>query len=176
MSADSESTADRAKAPFTSRLPLLPNEDVEVYQRHVQQVIEQYKPVGYVEGLSVQSIADCEWRMRRASNMKAGVYTVGRHNLAEKFKEVEDPATREALIEAQVLIEYAKQLKMLDTFERHLTSSRKRHIALLNNLRIERGKSGPKPIAFPVQRSRPSRPKAHASKAKVIPMPTISPK
>jgi len=62
---------------LTGQIIVLPAEDLEAYQRHIQCFVREYKPKGATESHLVQSLADCAWRQSRVSALENNLLTLG---------------------------------------------------------------------------------------------------
>ena len=56
---------------LTARTAVLPTEDPEVYQRHIQQFLDEYKPATATETQLVHEIANTAWRLNRIPLLEA---------------------------------------------------------------------------------------------------------
>jgi len=56
---------------LTARTAVLPTEDPEAYQRHVQQFLDEYKPATPTETQLVHEIANTAWRLNRIPFLEA---------------------------------------------------------------------------------------------------------
>ncbi len=56
---------------LTARTAVLPTEDPDAYQRHIQQFIEEYKPATPTETQLVHELADTAWRINRIPFLEA---------------------------------------------------------------------------------------------------------
>ena len=56
---------------LTARTALLPTEDPDTYQRHIQQFLDEYKPATPTETQLVHEIADTAWRLNRIPFLEA---------------------------------------------------------------------------------------------------------
>jgi len=59
----------------TSQAIVLPSEDPETYQRHLQSFIDEYKPKGPTEAHFVETLADTTWRLKRVAAFEARLMT-----------------------------------------------------------------------------------------------------
>jgi hypothetical protein len=50
---------------LTGQIVVMPNEDQDAYQQHLQSFTDHLKPVGPIEANLVQALADCSWRQNR---------------------------------------------------------------------------------------------------------------
>jgi len=63
---------ERSKGvPATARTALLPTEDPEAYQRHIQQFLDEYAPANPTETQLVHEIANTAWRLNRIPFLEA---------------------------------------------------------------------------------------------------------
>jgi hypothetical protein len=56
---------------LTARTAVLPTEDPETYQRHIQQFVDEYKPITPTETQLVHEIANTAWRLNRIPLLEA---------------------------------------------------------------------------------------------------------
>jgi len=98
------------KTGLTGRTVLLPSEDVAAYQAHVERIFKQFSPLEDKEKRLTQSLADTLWRLDRIPSLEAGIYAIGRRELAAQFADEEDEAVRKAMIEAQIFLSYRRDL------------------------------------------------------------------
>ncbi len=61
---------------LTGQMVVMPTEDLAAYQRHVQALVDEYRPQGATETLLVQALADASWRLNRAASMEANFLTL----------------------------------------------------------------------------------------------------
>ena len=60
---------------LTARAALLPTEDPEAYQRHIQQFLEEYAPATATETQLVHEIANTAWRINRIPLLEAELFS-----------------------------------------------------------------------------------------------------
>jgi hypothetical protein len=58
---------------LTSRIVVMPTEDLEAYQSHLKSFTDEYKPQGATEAHLVQALADTSWRQNRIAAIEANV-------------------------------------------------------------------------------------------------------
>jgi hypothetical protein len=58
---------------LSSKIVVMPNEDLEVYHAHLQSFLDEYQPQGATEAHLVQSLADTSWRQNRIAAIEANV-------------------------------------------------------------------------------------------------------
>jgi hypothetical protein len=56
---------------LTARTAVLPTEDPEAYQHHIQQFLDEYKPANPTETQLVHELADTAWRLNRIPCLEA---------------------------------------------------------------------------------------------------------
>jgi hypothetical protein len=125
------------KTGLTGHTVLLPNEDAELYAKHVEGFRKTHAPVGHEETELVQAIADSAWRLARIPSLEAGIYALGRVKLANLFPEL-DPSVRAQLIEAEIFLTYQRQLNNLSIQEGRLRRQREKDEAKLKELQSKR--------------------------------------
>jgi hypothetical protein len=62
---------------LTAQTAVLPNEDPEAYQRHIQQFLDEYKPATATETQLVHEIANTAWRLNRIPFLEAELLSAG---------------------------------------------------------------------------------------------------
>jgi len=129
------------KTGLTGRTVLLPTEDVAAYQAHIERIFQQFAPESDEEKRLTQSLADTLWRLDRIPSLEAGIYAIGRRELAAQFADEEDEAVRKAMIEAQVFLTYRRDLNNLSVQEARLRRQYEKDEAELQRLVAEREKA-----------------------------------
>ena len=131
------SSKNAAKTGLTGRTILLPAEDAAGYESHLASFREHFKPAGEAELNLVQSLADTEWRLQRIPSLEAGIYAIGRLELANLFPDEDEPV-RKQLIEAKIFLTYQRQLNNLSIQENRLRRQREKDLAALKELQDAR--------------------------------------
>jgi len=126
-----------AKTGLTGRAVLLPAEDAVLYESHLASFRDHYKPAGEAELHLVQSLADTEWRLQRIPSLEAGIYALGRLELANLFPD-EEESVRKQLIEAKIFLTYQRQLNNLSIQENRLRRQKEKDLAALKELQDAR--------------------------------------
>jgi hypothetical protein len=126
------------KTGLTGRTVLLPSDDVAAYQAHVERIAQQFAPETDQERRLCQSLADGLWRLDRIPALEAGIYAIGRRELAAHFADESDEAVRRAMLEAQVLLTYRRDLTNLSIQEARLRRQCEKDEAELKRLLAER--------------------------------------
>ena len=60
---------------LTARTAVLPTEDPEAYQRHIQQFLDEYAPANPTETQLVHEIANTAWRLNRIPLLEAALFS-----------------------------------------------------------------------------------------------------
>jgi hypothetical protein len=129
------------KTGLTGRTILLPSDDVAAYQAQVDRIFQQFAPESDEEKRLTQSLADTLWRLERIPSLEAGIYAIGRRELAAQFADEEDEAVRRAMIEAQIFLSYRRDLNNLSVQEARLRRQYEKDEAELKRQIAEREKA-----------------------------------
>jgi hypothetical protein len=138
-SGKSKSSLNAIKTGLSGRTVLLPGDDAEAYQAHVDRIFAQWQPHDDTERALIQTLADTEWRLLRIPSLEAGIYALGRLEFKEKFAEEPD-AVRASLIEAHTFLTYRRDLNNLSIQEGRLLRLRENTTTALRNTQEERRK------------------------------------
>ncbi len=140
------SSINALKTALTGRTVLLPSDDAEAYQQHVERYFDEFEPIGVRESELVQSIADANWRLRRIPTLEFALYARGRTQFAEKF--AAEPAEAQAgLIGLETYLFYEKQFRNLSLQETRLRRQRDKDLADLRQAQQERNKQEARDLA-----------------------------
>jgi hypothetical protein len=126
------------KTGLTGRTVLLPSDDIAAYQAHVQRVFNEYGPESDEEKRLAHCIADTLWRLERIPVLEAGIYAIGRCELAAQFADESDESVRKAMIEAQIFLAYRRDFNNLSIQENRLRRLYEKDEAELNRAINER--------------------------------------
>src|SRR5882724_3972844 len=129
------------KTGLTGRTILLPSDDVAAYQAQVDRIFRQFTPESDEEKRLTQCLADTLWRLDRIPSLEAGIYAIGRRELATQFTDEEDEAVRKSMIEAQIFLSYRRDLNNLSIQETRLRRQYEKDEADLKRLIAEREKA-----------------------------------
>ena len=132
------SSMNAVKTGLTGRTVVLPSDDIQAYDDHLDRHFAEFSPVTDKEKALTQSIADTEWRLLRIAPLEAGLYAVGRRKLADLFPEEKDPLNRQALIDVEIFTTYRRDFSNLGLQERRLRSQRNADVAELEKLQKDR--------------------------------------
>lgn len=114
------------KTGLTGRTVLLPSDDVAAYQAHVERIFAQYSPESDDEKRLTESITGTLWRLERIPALEAGIYAIGRRELASQFADEAEESVRKAMIEAQIFLTYRRDLNNLSIQEQRLRRQHER--------------------------------------------------
>jgi hypothetical protein len=122
---------------LTGQIIVLPAEDMEAYQRHVQSFTNEYRPKGPTETQLVQSLADAAWRQNRVFALETNLLT---HDIIyEDFPNHESThEMREAVAIAAALDSHTRALANLSIHGQRLARQFERTLALLQQLQSTR--------------------------------------
>ena len=109
-----------SKTTVTSQTMLMPADELPAYEAHLTRFFDEFKPETVREKELTQNIADAQWRINRTMTLHMGIFAVGQRELAPQFANEPDPVIRKTLIEAQIFINYQRQLKNLSLEENRL--------------------------------------------------------
>ncbi len=126
------------KTGLTGRTLLIAPEDVGIYKTHLARFAKKFAPVTPEESELVQSIADTEWRRLRIVPLETGIYALGRREFADSFQDIEDLATRKAMVDVAVFHAYRKDLSNIALQETRLRNQVEASIAAFKTLKRER--------------------------------------
>jgi hypothetical protein len=132
-----KSSKNAVTTGLTGRTVLLPTEDAALYEAHCLEFLERHQPADEAEKALVQSLADTEWRLQRIPSLEAGIYAIGRLELADLFPN-EEESVRKQLIEAKIFLTYQRQLNNLSIQENRLRRQREKDLAALHELQEAR--------------------------------------
>ncbi len=132
------SSHNALKTGLTGRTIVLPTDDIAAYQSLVSLINQKFAPTNDYEKHLVQTIADTEWRLLRIPTLEAGLYALGRAELAAEFTHEPNPQLRASMLEAQIFRTYQTDLRNLALQERRLRSQLKQTTAELHQLQGER--------------------------------------
>lgn len=130
------SSVNAVKTGLTGRTVLLPSDDAALYQQLVHRFVQDYTPEGARESELVQSLADTQWRLNRIPGLEMALFARGRVKFAEQFTEYDDQ-TASALIDAETLVVYQRELRNLHLQENRLRRQYEKDLAELKQLQLQ---------------------------------------
>lgn len=129
---------------LTGHTVLLHSEDADAYQNHLLAYQELYQPLGPIESVLVQSIADTSWRLLGIPGLEMALFAKGQIEFSDLFEDY-DPAHRLHLIDAHTFTVYAKQIRNLQLQESRLLRRQDKETAELKRLQAERQQTAAPP-------------------------------
>jgi hypothetical protein len=138
---------------LTGQTVVMPSEDLEAYQRHIQSFVNEYHPQGATETHLVQSLADAAWRINRVAILETNLLT---HDIIyDDFPNHESThEMRHAIAIAAALDKHTRTLSTLSMHGQRLSRQFERTLALLKSLQSARHQLQVKPPAKSVQTNR----------------------
>ena len=133
---------------LTGQTVVMPAEDLEAYQHHIQRFVDEYHPQGATESQLVQSLADAAWRINRVAALETNLLT---HDIVyQDFPNHESThEMREAIAIAAALDSHTRALANLSIHGQRLSRQFERTLALLQNLQSARRAN--QKVANPIQ-------------------------
>ena len=133
---------------LTGQTIVMPAEDLEAYQHHIQSFVDEYRPQGPTEIQLVQSLADAAWRLNRVSALETNLLT---HDIIyDDFPNHESThEMREAIAIAAALDSHTKALANLSIHGQRLSRQFEKTLVLLQNLQSARRAN--QKVANPIQ-------------------------
>jgi hypothetical protein len=136
-SGKSISAKNALKTALTGRTVLLPGDDADRYERHLNQYKKAYQPVGERELELIQSLADTTWRLDRIPGLEEAIYAKGNTEFAAEVSDL-DPLARSASLRMRTYLAYERQLRNLNLQEMRLHRLREKLITEIKQLQKER--------------------------------------
>ena len=133
----SVSSQNATKKALTGRTVLLPTDNAERYQAHLQAFFKEIAPEGQRETLLTQSLAEIAWRLERISSFEMSLYAIDRALFADTYLD-EPEEVREQLIEFAIYRINERELRNLHIQETRLRRQRDRDNEELRYLQTER--------------------------------------
>jgi hypothetical protein len=122
---------------LTGQLVVMPTEDLQAYQRHLESFTDEYHPKGATEAHLVQALADTSWHLNRVAALEANLLTLAAarepNPLSDAPAQVQDAMAIVAALESQ-----AKALSNLSLHSQRLSRQFERTAAQLRELQKTR--------------------------------------
>ena len=131
-----KSSLNAVKTGLTGRTVLLPSEDADAYETHLENYRREFQPVGVRETQLVQNLADTQWRLDRIPSLENGIFALGRLRYADLFGDRE----AQHLLDAHILLSEAKHFKNLHLQESRLRRQYQQDAKELKELQAQRKK------------------------------------
>jgi hypothetical protein len=120
---------------LTGQIIVLPGEDLEAYQRHIESFVTEYKPKGPTETQLVQTLSDTAWRLNRVSALENNLLTLG---LVNSNPHAEPDPIQDALSIVAALDSQTRALANLSLHGQRLSRQFEKTHALLKQIQSER--------------------------------------
>jgi len=122
---------------LTGQVVLMPAEDLEAYQHHIQRFVDEYQPQGATEAQLVQALADAAWRINRVAVLETNLLTYD--IVYEDFPNNESThEMREAMAISAALDSHTRALSNLSLHGQRLSRQFEKTLALLQQLQSTR--------------------------------------
>ncbi len=132
-----KSSLNALRHGLTGQIVVMPTEDLQAYQRHLESFTEECRPKGPIEAHLVQALADTSWRLNRVAALETNVLTLGVASesgpLIGAPQQIQDALAIAAALESQ-----SKALSNLSMHSQRLSRQFERTVAQLNDLQKTR--------------------------------------
>jgi hypothetical protein len=122
---------------LTGQTVVMPNDDLEAYERHLAAFADDYHPNGATEAQLVQALADASWRLNRVAALEANILTLAAARQPNLFtsapSEVQEAMALAACYETQ-----SKALANLSLHSTRLSRQFEKTVAQLRDLQKTR--------------------------------------
>jgi hypothetical protein len=118
---------------LTGQIVVMPTEDLQAYQHHLESFTDEYTPKGATESNLVQALADTSWRLNRVAALETNLLTLGIANatspITDAPSQVQDAFAIVSALESQ-----SKALSNLSLHSQRLSRQFERTLTQLLNL------------------------------------------
>jgi hypothetical protein len=122
---------------LTSRIVVLPNEDVNQYREFAEKIIVSLQPRGPLEDTLAQTIADQYWRLNRIRSIEDGLLALGHVEEAGDF-DANHPDTHASLTAARAFRDHSQSFVNLSVYEQRIHRVLEKTIKQLKEMQAER--------------------------------------
>jgi hypothetical protein len=132
-----KSSLNALRHGLTGQIVVMPTEDLQAYQRHLESFADEYNPSGPTEAHLVQALADTSWRLNRVAALETNLLSLG---VASAFGPLTDAPQQiqDALAIAAALESQSKALANLSMHSQRLSRQFERTIDKLHELQKTR--------------------------------------
>ncbi len=127
-----KSSMNALRHGLTGQLVVMPDEDREIYQSHLQSFHDEYHPQGATEENLVQALADVSWRLNRVAALESNLLSIS--------------YTPRDLVDG--LLDQAKAMANLSLHSQRLSRQFERTVAQLRDLQKARREEDPSDDGF----------------------------
>jgi hypothetical protein len=132
-----QSSLNALRHGLTGQIVVMPTEDLEAYQSHLNSFTDEYHPQGATEFHLVQALADASWRLNRVAALETNLLTLGVISgaapLTNAPQQIQDAMSIVAALESQ-----SKALANLSMHSQRLSRQFERTVAQLRDLQKTR--------------------------------------
>ena len=121
----------------TGQTIVLPSDDLEAYQQHIQHFVTEYHPKGATESQLVQSLGDASWRQNRVCALENNLLALGVVHEPTPVENINEQVNT-ALAIAAALDSQTRALANLSIHGQRLARQFERTLALLRELQTIR--------------------------------------
>ena len=122
---------------LTGQTIVLPSDDLEAYQQHIQHFVTEYHPKGATENQLVQALADAAWRQNRVCALENNLLTLSIVHQPTPLENITDQVNT-ALAIAASLDSQTRALANLSIHGQRLARQFEKNLALLGELQTKR--------------------------------------
>ena len=119
---------------LAGRIVVLPTEDLAVYKKFSEELVESFQPATPFERQVAQTIADTQWRLNRARSFEDGILSMGHSGPVD----ADNSAIDAALSQANAFKDDSKAFVNLTLYEQRLHRQQKQAFEQLQALQAER--------------------------------------
>jgi hypothetical protein len=131
-----QSSLNALRHGLTGQIVVMPTEDLQAYQQHLESFEEEYEPQGATESSLVQALADTSWRLNRVAALETNLLTSGityTSPIATADHQIQNALSIVASLEAQ-----SKALSNLSMHSQRLSRQFERTVNQLRDLQKTR--------------------------------------
>jgi hypothetical protein len=136
QSGKQRSSLNALRHGLTGQIVVMPTEDLQAYQLHLNSFTDEYQPQGATESHLVQALADTSWRLNRVAALETNLLTLGVTHAApitDAPQQVQDAMSIVAALESQ-----SKALANLSMHSQRLSRQFERTVIQLRDLQKTR--------------------------------------
>jgi hypothetical protein len=122
---------------LTGHVVVLPTEDLDAYESHLQRFVYQFQPKGALEDQLVQSLGDTTWRLNRVPAIEATFLTLAAEDQLDSIR-TNEPQAAGALALAQAFHHQSRALANISIYEQRLARLFDRTLKQLREIQAER--------------------------------------
>jgi len=125
------------KHGLTGQIHVFTTDEHEAFEKHCQAFVQALAPVGILEQELAQSIAEDQWRLKRARALESGIFAVGQ--VAEDLTQpIGQRQFDQAVSQAKTWLAEGRNIQLLSLYEQRIQRSISKNMAELRTLRAER--------------------------------------